>query len=170
MPTCTARVRRRPRALVSACALGALVLGLVASAHADHRIGAGGVVSLAGGTIALGCTDLVIAGTLNFDSGTYRAVRNVTVLAGGALHGGTGTLRMSGSLAVAPDGIHDPQQLSVVPAPECGAVAAPAPAQPVIVPTLGDAVLIALGLLLFSLGLASLPDRRIPYRLKRTKP
>lgn len=167
MPTCTARSGRRPRALLVNCALGALLFGLAAAAHADHRIGAGGVVSLAGGSISLGCTDLLVSGTLNFDSGSYRSVRNVTVLAGGELRGGTGTLRMSGSLSIAPGGLYEPQQLNVLPAPECGAAAAP---QPLVVPTLGGALLAALGLLLFALGLARLPQRRTANRFERIKP
>lgn len=169
MARCAGPDGRKHRAQISKCALGALLLGLVGNAQADHRIGAGGEVSLAGGTIALGCTDLVIAGTLNFDSGTYRAVRNVTVLAGGVLHGGTGTLRLSGSFTVAPGGLYDPQQLSVMPAAECGAVA-PAPVQPMLVPTLNDVLLAALALLLFSMGLARMPNRSTPNRLVRTKP
>jgi hypothetical protein len=145
------------------------LLGLLGAAHADHYINTGGVVSLAGGTISLGCTDLVIGGTLNFDSGTYRAVRNVTVLAGGELHGGTGTLRLSGTFTVAPGGLHNPQQLSVMPATECGA-GAPAPGQPVAIPTLNAALLAALALLLLSIGLTRLPTRRTLNRLERIKP
>jgi hypothetical protein len=169
MFSCAGRAKRKPLAFMSKCTLGALLLGLVGSAHADHYINAGGVVSLSGGTISLGCTDLVIGGTLNFDSGTYRAVRNVTVLAGGALHGGTGTLRLSGTLTVAPGGLHNPQQLSVMPATECGA-GGPAPVQPVVIPTLNNALLAALALLLFSMGLTRLPFRRTLHRLERIKP
>lgn len=145
-----ARAAFAGRRSLRAWAAGALLGCFALSAQADHLIGAGGTVSLGNGTISLGCTDLIVAGTLNFQQGTYLAVRNVSVLPGGVVNGGTGSLTYSGTISVAPAGQFNQQQLVLVQnASACGAAVA---AEPVIVPALSNFVLFALAGLL--LGLA----------------
>jgi hypothetical protein len=138
------------RGSLRAWTAGALLGCFALSAQADHLIGAGGTVSLGNGTISLGCTDLIVAGTLDFQQGTYLAVRNVAVLPGGVVNGGTGSLTYSGTISIDPAGQFNQQQLVLVhSAGACGAVVA---AEPAIVPALSNFVLFALAGLL--LGLA----------------
>jgi hypothetical protein len=66
-------------------------------AHADLVIPAGSSVSLNGGASNLSCTDLVVAGTLNVDSGSITGVRNVSIQAGGSITVTSGTLSLSGN-------------------------------------------------------------------------
>src|SRR5512139_3100673 len=61
---------------------GAIVLCLLAlapPARADLIVPANGVVDLAGGTVDLACTDLVVAGTLQVGGGAIVNARNVTI-------------------------------------------------------------------------------------------
>ncbi len=67
-----------------------------AFAAADYNVPANAVVSLNGGTLDLGCTDLIIGGTLQIGSGQVLNARNVTLQAGGVLDGGSGTLQVGG--------------------------------------------------------------------------
>lgn len=69
---------------------------LVSIAHADLVVPAGGNLSLNGGTSNLSCTDVVVAGTLNIDSGSLTGVRNVSIQAGGSITVTSGTLSLSG--------------------------------------------------------------------------
>ena len=132
--------------------VGMLLCGVSLAAQADQRIGAGAIISLADGTTSLGCTDLVVAGTLNFEQGTYLAVRNFSVLPGGIVNGGTGSLTLSGTLDVDPAGQFNAQALVVVEdASACGAAPAPAPA-PLQIPTLGNPLLVTLAVLLLWLA------------------
>lgn len=128
-----------------------VLLGCIAiPAQADHRIGAGGVVSLSNATTSLGCTDLVVAGTLNFQQGMYLAVRNVSILPGGVINGGTGSLTLSGTVSVDPAGQFNAQQLVLVQnVSACGAAVA---AAPVVIPTLGNPLLFSLAALLLWLA------------------
>jgi MYXO-CTERM domain-containing protein len=83
------------RLLQRALLLWAIVLAPLA--RADLVVPANAVVDLGGGTIDLACTDLVVAGTLQVGSGQVVNVRNVTIQAGGVLHGGSGVIALGGS-------------------------------------------------------------------------
>lgn len=136
---------RRFTRLFPACLLAVAV---ATPAAADETIGAGGVVSLMAGSLDLGCTDLFIAGTLNLNQGDLRNVRNLSVLAGGVLNGGTGTYSVAGDFTVHPAGQFNPEGSTELPGnPAC---AEPAPAA---APALGPVGLIAL--LAVLLGLAA---------------
>jgi hypothetical protein len=137
----------------------AVVLGCTAvPASADQRIGSGGFVPVANGTVNLGCTDLVVAGTLDIDQGTYFNVRNVHVLAGGVLNGGAGSLTLSGSLSVDSGGQFNRQQLALQTDTACGK-AAPVTDDALAVPTLANAMLAALAALLLLLAQRTLNKR-----------
>ncbi len=141
---------RRFTRLCSACLLAVAV---ATSASADLRIGPGGVVSLSDGSLDLCCTDLYIAGTLNLDEGTLLGVRNLTVLAGGVLNGGSGSYSVAGDFTVHPAGQFNPEESTAVPGNLACAEPPPAPA-----PAMGAGGLIAL--LTVLLGLAA---RRFRY-------
>lgn len=79
-----------------ACAIALGVLGAARPAHADLVVPAGATVSLGGGTVDLSCTDLIVAGTFQITSGSVANVRHVTILAGGTIDGGSGTLTLGG--------------------------------------------------------------------------
>ncbi len=68
-----------------------------ALAAADFIVPANAIVSLNGGTLDLGCTDLIVAGTLQLGSGQVLNARNVTVQPGGALDGGSGAIELGGN-------------------------------------------------------------------------
>ena len=123
----------------------AALLFAACQAHADQIIGAGAVVSLGAATVSLGCSDLYVAGTLDFQQGSYIDVRNVFVQPGGVVNGGDGTLVAAMPVAVAPGGQFNPQQLTVQASFACGAAAWPAPA-PRVIPAAGNAALLALAL------------------------
>ena len=78
---------------------GALLFALLSGTptHAALVIPAGGAVNLAGSTLDLACTDLIIAGTLVTGSATINNVRNVVIESGGVLDAGTSTLNVGGS-------------------------------------------------------------------------
>jgi len=79
-----------------ACALALGVLGAARPAHADLVVPAGATLSLGGGSVDLGCTDLIVAGTLRVTSGSVANIRHVTIQAGGTIDGGSGTLTLGG--------------------------------------------------------------------------
>lgn len=144
------RAARTGRFSMRAWAVTVLLGCMAMPAQADHRIGAGGVVSLSNATTSLGCTDLVVAGTLNFQQGIYLAVRNVSVLPGGVINGGTGALTLSGTVSVDPAGQFNAQQLVLVQnASACGTAVA---AAPLVIPTLGNSLLFTLAALLLWLA------------------
>ena len=66
-------------------------------AAADFIVPANAVASLNGGTLDLGCTDLIVAGTLRLGSGQVLNARNVTIQLGGALDGGSGAIEVGGN-------------------------------------------------------------------------
>jgi hypothetical protein len=74
----------------------ALLLHPVVAA-ADFIVPANATVSLNGGSVDLGCTDLIVAGTLQLGNGQVLNARNVTVQPGGALNGGSGTIALGGN-------------------------------------------------------------------------
>ena len=82
-----------------AAAAGALLCVLLSGVptHAALIIPAGGAVNLAGSTLDLACTDLIIAGTLVTGSATVNNVRNVVIQSGGVLDAGASTLNVGGS-------------------------------------------------------------------------
>ena len=66
-------------------------------AAADFIVPANAIVSLNGGTLDLGCTDLIVAGTLQIGSGQVLNARNVTIQSGGVLDGGSGAIELGGN-------------------------------------------------------------------------
>ena len=82
-----------------ACAIAFAALVGARPAHADLVVPAGSVVSLASGTVDLSCTDVIVAGTLQVGTGSIANARHVTILAGGTIDGGSGTLTLGGSWA-----------------------------------------------------------------------
>ena len=63
-------------------------------AHADVSVPTGGSMSLGGGIVDLACTDVIVGGTLNVGSGQLINVRDVTILAGGAISATTGSITL----------------------------------------------------------------------------
>jgi hypothetical protein len=80
------------RALIVLC-----LLFCASSAHADFVVPAGASVSLGGGTIDLGCTDLSVDGNQQINSGSMLNTRNVSVQSGGILDGGSGNIALVGN-------------------------------------------------------------------------
>jgi len=120
----------------------ALLLGALATtpaARADVIIPATGFVGLASGGVNAACTDLIVAGTLNFDSGVAINVRDVIVQPGGVLNGGSGSLTLSRNFTVLAGGQYNAERLSVTYDTTCGPGAPAAP-----IPTLGSGMLMAL--------------------------
>lgn len=78
-------------------AVAALCLLQPALAAADFIVPANAVVSLNGATLDLGCTDLIIAGTLQLGSGQVLNARHVDIQAGGAFDGGSGAVELGGN-------------------------------------------------------------------------
>ena len=139
------------RAMSIVAWLMAMLLSCIGTpAGADQVIAAGGLVSLGGGRIDLACTDLIVGGTLNVDQGTYINIRDVHILAGGVLNGGSGSITYAGSFSVDPGGQYNQQSAVVQRNPVCLGVFFGA--DPVQVPTLGNTALIALAALLLWLG------------------
>ncbi len=66
-------------------------------AHADFVVPAGGSVSLGGGTIDLGCTNLSVGGSQQINSGNMLNTRNLSVQSGGVLDGGSGNIGLVGN-------------------------------------------------------------------------
>ena len=77
----------------------AATLAWAGPARADLIVVSGSTTSLNGGTIDLGCTDVVVGGTLNVDTGSLVNVRHVTIQAGGTIDGGSGTITLGGDWA-----------------------------------------------------------------------
>lgn len=98
-------------------------------------------MALEAGRIDAACTDLIVAGTLNLDSGTFVNVRDVIVQSGGVLNGDTGSIVLSRNFTVLPGGLFNADRAAVVYDTACGpgALLAPVPT-----PTLGTGMLIAL--------------------------
>ncbi|QBB70549.1 hypothetical protein ELE36_09330 [Pseudolysobacter antarcticus] len=80
------------RALIVPC-----LLFCASAAHADFVVPAGGSVSLGGGTIDLGCTDLSVGGNQQINSGSMLNTRNLSVQSGGVLDGGSGNIALVGN-------------------------------------------------------------------------
>jgi hypothetical protein len=89
------------RGVVRACVRGALIpiafLLACSAARADLVVPSGGLISLAPGVADLACTDVVVAGTLQVNSGQLNNVRSVTIQPGGVIDGGSGTIQVAGN-------------------------------------------------------------------------
>jgi len=86
------RVRRIGRMACWACALAFAV-----PARGDLVVPANATTDLAGGSMDLACTDVVVAGTLLVGSGALSNVRHVTIMPGGAIDAGSGTITLGGN-------------------------------------------------------------------------
>ena len=77
----------------------ACFVGLLVSlpAQADMEVPAGTSSNTGGGVFDLGCSDLLVAGTLSLDEGQIINVRNVNIQAGGVINGNTGLISLSGN-------------------------------------------------------------------------
>ena len=84
------RVGGRLAALACACVVAA-------AARADLIVPTNGVTSLNAGVADLSCTDVVVAGALNVNTGSLRNVRNVTIQPGGVINGGSGVIEVAGN-------------------------------------------------------------------------
>ena len=81
--------------------LGALLvplcLLLAPRAHADMIVPTGCTMSLASAVMDLGCTDIIVGGTLNINTATVTGVRSVTIQGGGVIDGGSGSITLVGN-------------------------------------------------------------------------
>lgn len=85
------RARRRSALL----ALAGLLL--CSAARADLNVPSGALIALASGITDLACTDVVVAGTLQVNSGQLNNVRSLTIQSGGVIDGGSGTIQVAGN-------------------------------------------------------------------------
>ena len=70
----------------------------VSAASAQQvTVGAGSSWSLSNAAVDLGCSGLVISGTLNTDSAAVAQALDVNIASGGTLNGGSGTLDVTGN-------------------------------------------------------------------------
>ena len=90
----TSYTRAVPSALI---ALFSAILFCTTPAHADITVPANAAVSLNGGNVDLACSDVIVAGALSLDGGSLANVRNVTILAGGSIVAGAGSITLSGN-------------------------------------------------------------------------
>ena len=75
----------------------AVALGLAAAASAaDLTVGAGSTLDLGTGSVALGCADLGVAGTLMAGTVGFSTARDVSIDPSGVLYGNSATLSLSG--------------------------------------------------------------------------
>jgi hypothetical protein len=93
--------RRGIRGTARARALGwllALAAAIFASAaRADLVVPAGSLMTLGPGTVDLACTDVVVSGALQVNSGQLRNVRSFTIASGGSVDGGSGLIEVGGN-------------------------------------------------------------------------
>jgi len=80
-----------------AAAVTFIALGLAAPASAGNlTVGAGSTLDLGAGSLALGCGDLDVSGTLTAGSVGFSAARDVAIAPGGIVNGNSATLSLSG--------------------------------------------------------------------------
>lgn len=79
----------------SALLCSALLLS--SPARADLVIPSGGLISLGSGGLDLGCTDLVVGGTLQTNSAPVTNVRHLTIQNGGLLDAGSSSISVGGN-------------------------------------------------------------------------
>ena len=91
--------RQFARIFACFCLRAAAIVLLLHSAHAaaDAIFPANAIGNLNGGTLDLGCTDLIVAGTLHVGSGQVLNARNITIQPGGVLDGGSGAIELGGN-------------------------------------------------------------------------
>jgi hypothetical protein len=83
--------------LLVAGAIAGAALAAARPARADLVVPANATVNLASGSLDLACTDVVVAGTLQVASASILNARHVTILAGGAIDGGSGSIALGGN-------------------------------------------------------------------------
>lgn len=88
------RVRARSASRLVALAVAFLAARL---AWADLIVPSGSLASVGPGRVDLACTDVVVSGTLQVNSGQLRNVRSVTINPGGAIDGGSGLIEVGGN-------------------------------------------------------------------------
>jgi hypothetical protein len=80
-----------------AAAVSVIVLGLAAPASAGNlTVGAGSTLDLGTGSLALGCADLDVSGTLTVGTVGLSGARDVAINPGGTLNGNSATLSLAG--------------------------------------------------------------------------
>ena len=89
---------------LAAWCVGAILACVAGAVPADYIIAANSTTTLNGGALNLSCTDLIVAGTLNLDSGAILNARNVTVQPGGVVQGGSGFIALSGNWTISASG------------------------------------------------------------------
>jgi len=82
--------------LVAIIAIGCATLWSV-PVRADVDIPAGGFMSLADGGLDLGCTDLIVAGTLQTNSAPVSNVRHLIMQSGGTIDAGSSVIGVGGN-------------------------------------------------------------------------
>jgi len=85
------RAHARSVLLAVACLLAC------SAARADLVVPSGGLIALASGVTDLACTDVLVAGTLQVNSGQLNNVRSLTIQPGGVIDGGSGTIQVAGN-------------------------------------------------------------------------
>jgi hypothetical protein len=108
----------RKRRAAACCAM--LLACAAAPAVADYDVGAGGTTFIANGRYDLACTDLIVAGTLNLDTGPFVNCAKVIGQPGGFLNGGDGVIFLSRKFTVSPGGLFSPQTSTVAYDTACG--------------------------------------------------
>ena len=91
---------RRVTGCVSSLRCTAAGLGLLlatAAAHADYVVPPGAAFGLGGGSMDLGCTDVIIDGAFDLEGGTLTNVRHVQIGAAGSLTLGSGAVSLAGN-------------------------------------------------------------------------
>ena len=79
-------------------AVSFIALGLAAPASAGNvTVGAGSTLDLGTGSLALGCADLAVSGTLSAGSAGFSAARDVAINPGGTVNGNSGVLSLAGN-------------------------------------------------------------------------
>jgi len=92
------RTPRFPRLLrIRSCVAALALLASALPAHdaqADLIVPAGAQYVLSSGLTDLACTDVVVAGALQVQSGSLVNVRHLTILSGGSVDGGSGSIEL----------------------------------------------------------------------------
>lgn len=83
------------RPFITAAIAAVYVVG-PSSVRADLFVPASAILSVDGGTINLACTDLVVAGTVQVATGNISNVRNLAIMPGGVVEGGSGLITVGG--------------------------------------------------------------------------
>lgn len=76
---------------------GVCLLLATAVAHADYVVPAGASFGLGGGSMDLGCTDVIVDGAFDLQGGSLTNVRHVQIGAAGSLALGSGSVNLAGN-------------------------------------------------------------------------